>query len=162
MKVAPIFRVGLLSVLLLGPLSASAADSAHKYLTTDPAPGQPQLPYSDAVQAGDTLYVAGTLGLDATTAQAPADAGTEARLVLDAVKHTLERAGYTFDDAVSVTVYCTNLELYGLFNDTYKTYFHGHYPARAFIGVNQLVRGAHFEVMVTAVKSTARVSHSKH
>jgi 2-iminobutanoate/2-iminopropanoate deaminase len=71
------------------------------------------------------------------------------------VKHTLERAGLTMDDFVSVTVYCTDLSLYEAFNTVYASYFHGKPPARAFIGVATLVRGAHFELQGTAVR-TAR------
>ena len=52
---------------------------------------------------------------------------------------------------VSVTVYCTDLGLYDKFNDVYRTYFHSHFPTRAFIGVNALVLGAHFEVAGIAV-----------
>ncbi len=66
--------------------------------------------------------------------------------MLDAVKHTLEQGGLSMDDLVSVTVYCTDLNLYDGFNAIYRTYFKNHYPTRAFIGVNQLVRGAHFEI----------------
>ena len=71
---------------------------------------------------------------------------------MDAVNHTLEQAGLTADDLVSVTVYCTDLDLYDKFNAVYRTYFHGNYPARAFIGIGKLVRGAHFEVAGIAVK----------
>jgi reactive intermediate/imine deaminase len=145
-----LFRAGLLAMVLVASLNATAADGGRKYITTDPSLAQ--LPFTEAVQAGDTLYVSGTLGLDAKTQQAAADTKTEAKLALDAVQHLLEVSGYKMDDLVSVTVYCTDLQLYGLFNDTYKTYFHGHFPARAFIGVKELVRGAHFEVMGTAVK----------
>jgi enamine deaminase RidA (YjgF/YER057c/UK114 family) len=84
-------------------------------------------------------------------ASEPAD---EARFALDAVKHTLESAGFTMDDLVSVTIYCTDLDLYGTFNDVYRSYFHGHFPARAFIGASKLVRSARFEVMGTAVKGS--------
>ena len=58
------------------------------------------------------------------------------------------------DDFVSVTVYCTDLSLYDTFNAVYATYFHRHYPARAFIGVARLVRGARFEVQGVAVKAS--------
>jgi 2-iminobutanoate/2-iminopropanoate deaminase len=142
---------------MLLPLSVEAADSGRTYLDADSS--RAQLPFSDAVKAGDTLYVSGTLGLDPATlsdpktAHVPSDATQEAHLMLDAVKHTLESAGYKMDDLVFVQIYCTDLDLYGAFNDIYRTYFHGHFPARAFIGVNKLVRGAHFEVMGTAVKS---------
>jgi 2-iminobutanoate/2-iminopropanoate deaminase len=72
---------------------------------------------------------------------------------MDGVKRTLERAGFAMDDLVSVTVYCTDLALYDTFNGIYGSYFHGHHPARAFLGVSQLVRGAHFEVQGVAVKA---------
>jgi enamine deaminase RidA (YjgF/YER057c/UK114 family) len=65
----------------------------------------------------------------------------------------LERAGLTLADVVSVTVYCTDLDLYDKFNAVYRTYFQDHYPARAFIGVAKLVRGARLEIAGVAVKS---------
>jgi reactive intermediate/imine deaminase len=150
-----IFQLGLLSAAAcLSSVPLRAADAPHKFIVTDSSAARAQLPFSDAVQAGDTLYVSGTLGIDPATSQVATDPKAEAKLVLDAVKHTVEASGYQFEDLVFVQVYCTNLELYGLFNDVYRTYFHEHFPTRAFIGVNQLVRGAHFEVMATAVKST--------
>ena len=146
-----------LAALLLGvwaPVAlAGPAAPERAYLDHPAAPNAPALPFSDAVRSGNTLYVAGHLGLDPQTGNAAADPATEARLVMDAVKHTLERAGYTMDDLVSVTVYCTDLSLYEAFNAVYSGYFHGHPPARAFIGVAKLVRGARFEVQGTAVRN---------
>lgn len=51
-----------------------------------------------------------------------------------------------------MTVFCTDLTLYDRFNAIYRGYFHGHYPARAFIGASQLVRGAHFELQGIALR----------
>lgn len=118
-------------------------------------PGSQALPFSDAVRTGNTLYVAGHIGIDPKTGNAAASPGAEARLVMDAVKATLARAGFSMDDFVSVTVYCTDLGLYDTFNAVYAGYFHQHHPARAFIGVAHLVRGAHFEVQGVAVKTSA-------
>jgi 2-iminobutanoate/2-iminopropanoate deaminase len=152
-------KIAVLVSLLL-PMAASAAGAAPRFLVLDSSPGRAQLPFSDAVHVGDTLYVAGTLGMDPATLSDPkaarvaAEPADEARFALDAVKHTLEAAGFKMDDLVSVTIYCTDLDLYGTFNDVYRTYFHGHFPARAFIGASKLVRSAHFEVMGTAVKGS--------
>jgi 2-iminobutanoate/2-iminopropanoate deaminase len=153
--------VKVMSLLsLLSPMIGSAAEGSSRFLVLDPSPARAQLPFSDAVRAGDTLYVAGTLGMDPSTLSDPktarvaAEPTDEARFALDAVKHTLEAAGFKMDDLVSVTVYCTDLDLYGTFNDVYRTYFHGHFPARAFIGASKLVRAARFEVMATAVKGS--------
>jgi 2-iminobutanoate/2-iminopropanoate deaminase len=101
---------------------------------------------------GATLYVGGHLGVDPATGKVPADAETEARLVMESVKQSVERAGLKMADLVSVTVYCTDLELYEKFNGVYRSYFQDHYPARAFIGIAKLVRGAHFEIAGVAVK----------
>ena len=103
-----------------------------------------------------TFYVAGHIGIDPATGQAASAADSEARLVMDAVKQTLEQAGLKIDDLVSVTIYCTDLALYDKFNAVYRTYFGAHFPARAFIGVDKLVRGAHFEVAGVAVKSPGK------
>jgi 2-iminobutanoate/2-iminopropanoate deaminase len=150
MRTASHWLPTILFAVVLLPAAAGAAP--RNYLDHKVPPGSPTLPFSDAVFSGDTLYVAGHLGLDPHTDSAPADAAAEARLVMDAVKRTVESAGLTLDDLVSVTVYCTDLQLYDTFNATYRTYFHGHYPARAFIGSDKLLRGAHFEVQGVATR----------
>ncbi|MFT5292378.1 MAG: 2-iminobutanoate/2-iminopropanoate deaminase, partial [Planctomycetota bacterium] len=88
---------------------------------------------------------------DSTTGQPPADAGEEARLVLDGIRARLELVGLTMDDLVSVQVFCSDVELYGVFNDVYRTYFDGAYPTRSFIGSGELLFGCHFEVNGIAV-----------
>lgn len=129
-------------------ISADAAD--HKYIV-NPRPGE-KLPFSDAVLAGNTLYVAGHIGLDPKTGQAPTDAEQEAHLVMDGIKKTVESAGFSMDDIVSVQIFCTDLKLYDTFNGIYKTYFHENYPARAFVGTDKLLRNGHYEVMAIAIK----------
>jgi len=147
-----IIRTIVVIAALTVALAASAGDEASRYLTTKALSA---LPFSDAVWAGDTLYVSGNIGLDPKTGQAPADAALEAKLVMDAVKGTVERAGLTMDDVVSVTIYCTDLGLYDTFNTTYRGYFHGRFPARAFIGVANILRSGHFEVQAIAVRRPA-------
>jgi 2-iminobutanoate/2-iminopropanoate deaminase len=136
----------------LAPPAMGAAP--RSYVDHTVPPGSPALPFSDAVLSGDTLYVAGHIGIDPHTGNAAADPATEARLVMEAVKHTVQSAGLGMQDLVSVTVYCTDLQLYETFNVVYRSYFHGHYPARTFIGTDKLLRGAHFEVQGVAVRGT--------
>ena len=47
--------------------------------------------------------------------------------MMDEIKQTVESAGLSMDDVVSMQVFCTDLKLYDTFNDVYKTYFHGDY-----------------------------------
>src|SRR5689334_20614441 len=67
------------------------------------------LPFSDAVWHGDTLYLSGQIGLDPKTGKVGATPEEEARLVLDGVKHTLEAAGLTMDDLLSVQIFCSDV-----------------------------------------------------
>jgi 2-iminobutanoate/2-iminopropanoate deaminase len=90
---------------------------------------------------GNTLYISGHIGLDAETGAPPASAEDEARLVMDGIKQTVEMAGFSIDDRVSVQIFCTDLTLYDTFNGVYKTSFHGNYPARAYGGASNLLRG---------------------
>lgn len=111
-----------------------------------------QAPFSDAVMIDDTLYLAGSLGLDPKTGKPPEKAEDEVRILLDGYKAVLAEAGMTMDDLVSVQVFCTDLTLYNTFNDIYKTYFTKEYPARAFIGVASLMRQGRFEIQAIARK----------
>ena len=109
-------------------------------------------PFSDGVLVGDTLYLAGRLGLDPKTNQIPADIEQEARLMLDGIKAVLTEAGMTMDDLVSVQVFCSDVSLFDKFNPIYRSYFTKNVPARAFLGSGTLLRGAHFELQGVAVR----------
>jgi enamine deaminase RidA (YjgF/YER057c/UK114 family) len=108
------------------------------------------LPFSGAVQVGNTLYLSGTLGLEADRT-VPSDPAVEARRAMDSLRSTLQAAGMDMDDLVSVQVFCSDLSLYQVFNEVYRTYFQAEFPARAFIGSGPLLYGARFEVMGVAV-----------
>ena len=110
------------------------------------------LPFTDAVLVGNTLYLAGKIGIDPATGRPPEDVEQEIRLVLDGMKKTLAAAGMTMDDLVSVQVFCPDLSLYDKFNEVYRTYFAKEFPARAFIGSGPLLRGGRFEVQGIAAR----------
>lgn len=143
----------LLGVILLSQTLGQAPANDRKYIVLPRASGAiTAAPFSEAVLAGDTLYVAGHVGLDPKTGKPGVTAEDEARLAMDAVKHTIEAAGMTMDDLVSVQVFCSDVTFYGDFNNVYRTYFHGNFPARAFVGSGKLLLGARYEVMGIAVK----------
>ncbi|HZU29921.1 MAG TPA: Rid family hydrolase [Candidatus Angelobacter sp.] len=103
------------------------------------------LPFSDAVWHGDTLYLCGHIGLN-KSGKPPATAEEEARLVMDGVKRTLESAGLTMDNLLSVQIFCSDVSLFEQFNAVYRTYFKEEFPARAFLGSGRLLFDARFEV----------------
>jgi 2-iminobutanoate/2-iminopropanoate deaminase len=148
----------LAALALLTPLAAQAATPVTHFPAGGPLPPGATAPavgpaFSSAVMAGDTLYISGTVDIDRATGKPPADATTGARLCLDSIKATVEKAGLTMDDLVWVQIFTSDLANYGAFNEVYRTYFKGPLPARAFIGAGSLLGGAHFEVMGIAVKS---------
>ena len=116
------------------------------------AAADPQLPFSNGVLVGDTFYVAGHLGLDKDTGQAPTDPKVEAGLLLDSFAATLAEVGMDMDDLVRVQLFCSDVGLYQTFNDVYRQRFKGTFPARAFIGSGKLLRGCRFEILGTAVR----------
>lgn len=141
----------LLPLFLLVSVLSPAQQPARVHLKSKLAQER-HLPFSSGVIVGNTLYIAGTTGVDPTT-KGPVTVEQEARLVIDNVKEVVEQAGMTMDDIVSLQVFCTDLANYDTFNGVYQTYFHGDFPARAFVGVPKLLFGARYEVMGIAVRS---------
>ena len=112
-----------------------------------------QAPFSDGILAGNTLYLAGRIGLDPKTGKPPTEIEDEIKLMLDSLKGTLTQAGMTYDDLVYVQIACTDLSLFDKFNPIYTSYFKTRdYPAREFIGAAALLRGGHFELQAIAVR----------
>ena len=138
-------------IFLFVSIVAMAAHPDRKYVVLDHSSARSVFPFSDAVLLGNTVYLGGTAWWDKAD-KPPADTEEEAKLAMEAFKHLLESQGMEMDDLVSVQVYCTDLNLYDKFNGVYRSYFHEKFPARAFIGVASLIRGAHFELMGVAVK----------
>lgn len=130
--------------------SPQSGDSDRKYIV---APERKGRPFSDAVLVGNTLYIGGHIGMDPKTGKPGASAEEEAKLVMDGIKHTLESAGMAMDDLVSVQVFCSDVSLYDTFNQVYRGYFKGDFPARAFLGSGKLLFGARYEVLGIAIKN---------
>jgi len=153
--VSAVRRLALVLALLASACasSRSARSSPEHGVERMNLPGRTDtLPFSHGVLAGRFYFVAGTLGVDPASGKPPADPEAEARAMLDDFKKKLELAGLTMDDVVQVTVFCSDLALYDLFNRVYASYFQGGFPARAFIGSGPLLRGCHFEIQGIAAK----------
>jgi 2-iminobutanoate/2-iminopropanoate deaminase len=139
------------SVVAFGAFSQAPANPQR---TAIHLPGSnPQSPLSDGILSGNTLYLAGRIGIDPKTGQAPAEVDAEIHLLLDSVKATLAAGGLTMDDLVYVQISCTDLSLFDKFNAIYRTYFTAKdLPAREFVGAAALLRGGHFELQSIAVR----------
>jgi 2-iminobutanoate/2-iminopropanoate deaminase len=107
-------------------------------ITTNDAPRNDN-PYSQAVRAGDTLYVSGYGPVDPATDEAVAgDIGTQTEQVLENVEHTVAAAGGSLADLVKTTVYLTDLDDYDAMNDAYGARFAATPPARVCVEVSRL------------------------
>jgi 2-iminobutanoate/2-iminopropanoate deaminase len=144
---------GLLIGLFLGGMAAYSQGGKSGARRVINLPNRnASLPFSDGVMVGNTLYLAGRLGVDPQTNQIPSDPEQEARFMIDGFKAVLAEAGMTMDDLVTVQVFCSDISLYDKFNGVYRSYFKKDFPARAFLGSGPLLRGAHFEMQAIAVK----------
>ena len=113
---------------------------------TDKAP-QAIGPYSQAVRAGDTVYLSGQIPLDPQTMQmVTGDIDAEIRRVFENLEAVAEAAGGSLANAVKVNVFLTDLAHFARVNEIMATYCTQPYPARAAIGVAQLPRGARVEI----------------
>jgi len=102
--------------------------------------------YSQAVRAGDTVYLSGQIPLDPKTMQIVDGFENQARRVFENLRAVCRAAGGDFDRVVRVTVYLTDLANFAKVNEVMATYFKEPYPARAAIGVASLPRGAAVEI----------------
>lgn len=103
--------------------------------------------YSQAVRAGDTVYISGQIPLDPKTMQLCSDEiRTQIDQVFENLKAICEEAGGNFKKIVKLTVYLTDLIHFPLVNEAMNRYFESPYPARAAIGIAALPRGAQVEI----------------
>ena len=145
------FAIGVALTLAFTAVTNSQ-QPARRYITPGgPGTDAPNRAFSRGLRLGDTLYIAGNTGTRGTSGNLDADIEMEIRTLLDATKALVEGEGMTMDDIVQFQVFCTDLSLYGKFNDIYRTYFNRALPTRAFIGTSTLLGGAHFETIGIAV-----------
>jgi 2-iminobutanoate/2-iminopropanoate deaminase len=121
-----------------------------RYIDTPRAP-KAVGPYSQAVAAGDFLYLSGQIGLDPATSEL-ATGGVQAQFlqVLANLEAVLEAAGATKSSVVSATLYLASMDDYASINELYGRFFAEHKPARATIEVSRLPKDALVEVSLIA------------
>ncbi len=143
-------RIAILAGALA--LVAAPALAQHEVISTEAAPAAIG-PYSQAIMAGDTLYLAGQIAIDPATNQVvPGTIEEETTLVLDNLKAVLEAAGMTMANVVSTSVFLADLDEFPRMNEVYATYFTENPPARATVQVARLPRDVKIEISAIAVR----------
>jgi 2-iminobutanoate/2-iminopropanoate deaminase len=109
-------------------------------------------PYSQAVRAGNVLYLSGQIPLDPANGNlVQGDFAVQARRVFENLKAVLHESRAEFRHVAKATVYLTDLGNFQALNSIYAEYFGDHKPARSTVGVAQLPRGAAVEIDLVAV-----------
>lgn len=123
-----------------------------KIISTTDAPAAVG-PYSQAIKAGPFLFCSGQIPIDPATGQfVPGGVTEQAKQVLNNVKAVLEAAGYSLADVIKATVFATSMNDFAAVNGVYATYFEKEPPARSFVEVSALPKGALVEIEVVAWK----------
>lgn len=105
------------------------------------------LPFSEAVRVGDTLYLSGQIGvLPGSMKLVPGGLEAEARQTLENIRTTLQAHGLGLGNVVKCAVMLADIAEWAAFNEVYKRFFTAPYPARSALGANGLALGARVEV----------------
>jgi 2-iminobutanoate/2-iminopropanoate deaminase len=148
------YCVGLVAALVISILTCgiSAQEIGKRVISAPNAPAAVG-PYSQAIRAGRTVYLAGQIAIDPNTNQPMSSATIEeqTRRVLDNISAVLAADGLTMGNVVSTTVYLTDVNDFGKMNEVYGTYFKDAPPARATVGIARLPRDMKIEISAIAV-----------
>jgi 2-iminobutanoate/2-iminopropanoate deaminase len=109
-------------------------------------------PYSQAIRAGNLLFVSGQIPLDpVTSSMVEGDVGAQTRRVLDNVGAILKAVGASYDNVVRTTVFLADMNDFAAMNQVYATYFPSQAPARSTVQAARLPKDARVEIDVIAV-----------
>lgn len=120
-------------------------------INSDHAP-KPVGPYSQAVRAGNTLYISGQVAIDPiSNTIIKSNIGDETTQIMKNIENILKEAGLMFDNVVRTKIYLTNMNDFSAVNNVYGSYFKSNPPARTTIEVSGLPLGVNVEIDMIAV-----------
>lgn len=135
-----------------GCITVDVSDREKVEYLTSPEMKAMNLPFSEAVRVGDTLYLSGQLGIVPGTGRLiDGGIGPETRQTMENIKATLERYGASMDRLVKCTVFLRDMDEWPAMNEVYRTYFEDHFPARSAIAGSGLALNARVEIECIAV-----------
>lgn len=147
-------KLTMLAAAAVFALALPAHSGQHVIAT----PNAPEAigPYSQAIQVGNTLYLAGQIAIDpATNEVTPGTIEEETRLVLTNLQAVVEAAGFSMSDVVSTSVFMADLNEFPQMNAVYAEFFPEAPPARATVQVARLPRDVKIEISAIAARQDA-------
>lgn len=140
-------RVILKSMAVTAVLLSQMAVAGETEVEYYAVPGNTQLPFSEAVRVGHTLYLSGQLGFDYETSKlVEGGIAAETRQTMENIKATLEKHGSSLAEVVKCTVFLADINEWAAMNQVYVTYFPTNPPARSALGSSGLAMGARTEI----------------
>jgi len=141
----------LTTIVILGCADSSPPPIDMEHLNS-PESESLDLPFSEAVRVGNTLYLSGQLGhIPGTMDLVPGGVGPETEQTLKNIKATLERHGSSLDKVVKCTVFMADIKEWPAMNEVYRRFFGPKYPARSAVGGGELALGARLEIECIAL-----------
>jgi len=124
----------------------------EKTIVNTPNAPAPIGPYSQAVRAGNFLFISGQIPIDPATGKVEAtDAGGETHQVMHNLKAILAKASLDFGHVVKTTILLSDMSLFSEVNEIYGKYFNGDFPARETYAVKSLPKNVNVEISMIAV-----------
>jgi 2-iminobutanoate/2-iminopropanoate deaminase len=124
-----------------------------KVINTNNAPS-PIGPYSQAIVAGNFVFVSGQIPSNPVTGEiVSGDIKAETNQVMENIGAILMEAGLSFDNVVKTSIFLTDMKSFAQVNEAYGTYFTKEFPARETVQVAALPKGVNVEISVIAIKS---------
>jgi 2-iminobutanoate/2-iminopropanoate deaminase len=124
----------------------------EKTIVNTPNAPAPIGPYSQAVRAGNFLFISGQIPIDPATGKVEAaDAGGETHQVMHNIKAILAAASLDFGHVVKTTILLSDMSLFSEVNEIYGKYFNGDFPARETYAVKSLPKNVSVEISMIAV-----------
>ncbi len=123
-----------------------------KIINTLNAPA-PIGPYSQAVKAGNFLFISGQVAINPSTGNVEStDISSETKQVMSNIRAVLTEAGYDFNHVVKTTIFLSDMSLFAAVNEVYGSYFSANFPARETVAVKGLPKNVNVEISMTAFK----------
>ena len=142
----------LILILIFSPCySQQTTESMKKIISTQNAP-PPIGPYSQAVKAGNMIFVSGQIAINPETSQLiNTDIKAEAAQVMKNIKAILNEAKAEFSDVVKTIIYLKDMNDFAVVNEVYGSFFEKNFPARETVQVSRLPKDASVEISVVAI-----------
>ena len=141
-----LLAAGLFAALVAGSSGAADAPKKAQFLPS-PDAAQRDMPFTEAVRAGDFIFLAGQIGDDPATGKlVPGGIVPEARQTLKHIKDALERNGSSLSEVVKCTVFLADIAEWGTFNGVYREFFKKPFPARSAFAASGLAMNARVEL----------------